>query len=680
MPSYSTADIRNIALVGQSGSGKTTLVEALLYASGSLPNAGSVEKGDTVSDFDPLEKRYLHSLNATVESIDLKDCHINLVDTPGDPDFIGRALAALPAVETVAIVVNAQSGIETVTRRMMQVVRDHGMACMLIVNHIDANVAGLESVLLDLQSHFGGECLPVNLPAGKATQVLDCFAKDSGEADFSSVGDAHTALMDQVVEVDEDLMEKYLDEGDVDPRQLHAPFEQALREGHLIPVCFVSAASGAGVQELLEVFSNLAPNPLEGTPHVFVRGKGDKAERLLATPDEDKPVLAHVFKVEYDPFVGKMGLMRVHRGVVNKGSQLLIDDGAHSFKVAHLFRIQGKEHYEMNKAIPGDICAVAKVEDLHQDAILHGNHDEDDLRAEPMEYPTPLVGVALEAESRGDEQKVSDVLHKIVAEDPCLRIEHDIAANETVLRGLGDFHLRVALEKMDDRYHVRVATHPPSIPYRETITRPAEGHYRHKKQTGGAGQFGEVFLKVEPMERGGGFEFVDRVTGGAIPGQFIPAVEKGIRQLLETGAVAGYPLVDLRVVVTDGKHHSVDSKEIAFVVAGRKAFMDAIANAGAALLEPIVRMEVNAPDSAVGDITGDLSQRRGRINQTDTNAAGQMVIGAEAPLAELENFAARLKSFTGGAGSYSMQFDHYEPAPPNVQRELMQRYVAKDED
>jgi elongation factor G len=678
MADYTTEDIRNIALVGHTACGKTTLLETLLVQTGDLGAKGSVERGDTVSDFDPLEQRYHHSLQASLVSIDHRGKRINLIDTPGDPDLIGRVLAVLPAVETLAVVVNAQSGIETMTRRVMQQAAEHGLPRMIIVSNIDAAPGHLASLLEELREAFGPEVLPVNLPAGGAAKVVDCFDHDAGEADFSSVADAHTALVDQVVEVDEALMERYL-EGELAQDELHAPFEKALREGHLIPVAFASAQTGAGVAELLDVIVDLAPNPLEGTPHAFVKGYGERAERVLALPEEAGPVLAHVFKVEYDPFVGKLGTLRVHRGVVKKGMQLLIDDGGKSFKVGHLFRLHGKDHLEMEQAIPGDICAVAKVEDLHQDAVLHATHDDDQLHAETMDYPAPLVGLALEPQSRQDQQKVSDVLHKIVAEDPCLRIEHDLAANETVLRGLGDYHLRVALEKMDDRYHVRVATHPPSIPYRETITQPAEGHHRHKKQTGGAGQFGEVFLKVEPLERGAGFEFLDQVTGGAIPAGLITAVEKGVRQVLDTGAVAGYPLQDVRAIVYDGKTHPVDSKEVAFVTAGKKAFLDAIAKAGPIVLEPLVNLEVVAPEASMGDITGDLASRRARISDTGTQGAGHIRIAAQVPLAELEDYASRLKSLTGGAGSYTMAFSHYEQAPHQVQQQLSERFTQKED-
>jgi elongation factor G len=339
----------------------------------------------------------------------------------------------------------------------------------------------------------------------------------------------------------------------------------------------------------------------------------------------------------------------------------------------------GKEHTEVSAGIPGDICAVAKVDELHFDAVLHDSHDEDQFHLKSISFPPPMLGVAIEPERRGEEQRLSDCLHKLVAEDPCVRVEHHASVNETVLYGMGELHLRMMLERMAERYGVHVKTHPPSIPYRETVTRRAEGHCRHKKQTGGAGQFGEVYLKVEALQRGTGFEFVDEVVGGAIPHQFIPAVEKGVRQVLGEGAIAGYPLQDVRVIVYDGKYHPVDSKEVAFVSAGRKAFIDAISQAGPIVLEPIVRVEITAPSNSMGDITGDLATKRGRINGNNSLPGNRVSIGALVPLAELNEYQSRLKSLTGGEGTYTMELSHYDPVPAKKQQELMTAFKPKAE-
>jgi elongation factor G len=598
------------------------------------------------------------------------ETRIHVIDTPGLPDFVGRAIGALPAVETAVIVINAQNGIEMITNRMMQWAAKRNLCRMIVVNKIDAENVDLPQLVSQIQSSFGKECLPINLPAGNGKRVVDCFFNPSGESDFSSVEEAHQALIDQVVEVDEDLMAKYLEQGEVSPEELHAPFEQALRESHLIPICFVSARNGAGVAELLDVFVKLMPNPTEGNPPMFLKGEGAAATPMRGEPDPRKHVLAHVFKVMIDPFVGKVGVFRVHQGTITKDTQLFIGDGRKPFKVGHAYLLQGKEFVETDALVPGDIGAVAKVEDIHFDAVLHDSHDEDHIHLLPLEFPTPMHSLAVEPKRRGDEQRISDALHKLGAEDPTFRVMHSAASNETVVSGLGDLHMRYIMDRLQAQYHVEVTTKPPRIPYRETITAKAEGHHRHKKQTGGAGQFGEVYLRVEPLKRGAGFEFVDAVKGGVIPTQYIPAVEKGVRQVLDAGPVAGYPVQDLRVIVYDGKHHPVDSKEVAFISAGKRAFMDAIGKARPIILEPIVKLEITAPEPNMGDIAGDISSKRGQISGTDAAGPGTVAIKAQVPLSELNNYQARLKSVTAGQGSYSIELSHYEAVPPNVQKDL----------
>ncbi|HWK72834.1 MAG TPA: elongation factor G [Povalibacter sp.] len=679
---YSTADIRNIALVGQAGAGKTLLAESVLLQAGVIRSRGSRERGTLVCDFDPQEKQLGHSLDAAVVGFETQGCHINLIDTPGYPDFLGRALTVLEAVETAAVVISATAGIEPMTQRMMEFARDRELCRLVIIDKIDSRDAHPERVLAEVREAFGRECLPLNLPCGKGSAVVDCFFKPgSATPDFASVAAAHTEIIDQVVEVDEDLMALYLEQGEeLSPEQLHDPFERALREGHLVPVCFVSGETGAGVPELLEIVARLMPNPFEGNPPPFLKGVGERAERVRVTPDADRHVIAHVFKVVIDPFVGKLGVFRVHQGTVRNGSQLFVGDARKPFKVAHLYKLLGKEHVEVPQAIPGDICAVSKVDELHFDAVLHDSHDEDHFHLKSITFPPAMAGLTIEPERRGEEQKLSDALHRLVAEDPCVRVEHQASLNETVLYGMGDLHLRVLLERMKDRYGVHCKTHIPSIPYRETITRPADGHHRHKKQTGGAGQFGEVFLRVEPLDRGQGFEFVDEVVGGAIPSQFIPAVEKGVRQVLLEGAIAGFPLQDLRVIVYDGKHHSVDSKEVAFIAAGRRAFHKAFREAGPIVLEPVVRVEITTPSTATGDITGDLATRRGRISGNSALGGHRTRITAAVPLAEINDYQSRLKSLTGGEGTFTMELSHYDPVPPRKQQDLMKAFKTVDEE
>jgi elongation factor G len=682
MPAYTTDDIRNVALVGHAGAGKTSLAEALLFRAGAIAAQGSVAQGDTVCDFDPQEKEVAHSLDSAIASFDHGGSHVNLIDTPGHPDFMCRALGALAAVETAAIVIDAPTGVEMVTRRVMGAARQRNLCRLIIVNKIDVPSVDAAGVLAQIQELFGTECLPINLPAEGGKHVVDCFSHPSAEGptDFSSVSEARTRLVDQVVEVDEELMGLYLEQGqELEPQQLHDPFEQTLREGHLVPVCFVSAETGAGIPELLEILEHLMPTPSEGNPPPFLKGFGEQAQEVLSEPDPDKHVVAHVFKIVNDPFAGKQGIFRIYQGTVRNNTQLYVGDGRKPFKVGRLIKLQGQEQRTADVGIPGDICAVAKVEGVQLDAVLHDSHDEDFFHLRPLDLPAPMFGLAIDPGTRGEEQRISDVLHKLDAEDPCLVVEHT-TLNETVLRGSGELHLRAVLERMKRMYHVEVATRPPRVAYRETITARADGHCRHKKQTGGAGQFGEVLLRVEPLDRGAGFEFVDQVVGGAIPGQFIPAVEKGVRQVLDYGAIAGYPLQDVRVTVYDGKHHPVDSKEVAFVTAGKKAFLNAISKASPIVLEPYVSVQITAPDANTGDVSRDLSGKRGRITGTDILPGGQVCISGEVPLSELGSFQSELTAMTAGEGYYTMDFSHYEPVPSDVQRRLAAAFQSAAED
>ena len=673
-------NIRTLALVGPAAAGKTTLAEALLQHTGAMGAAGSVERGSTVSDHDALEIKAGHSLQSSVMHLDHGGCRIHLIDTPGAPDFIGQSLPALEAVETAAIVINAAAGIEPMAQRMMAYAAERGLDRLVIVNRIDAQDVDLSAVLADIQAAFGKECLPLNLPDAGATQVVDCFYNREGHCDFGAVADAHRALVEQVVEVDGDFVDRYLNDGDIDANELHAPLEQALREGHLIPVCFVSARTGAGVPELLDVIARLLPNPTEGNPPDFLNGEGDAATLMHAKPDPAAHVLAHVFKVSIDPYVGKLGFVRVHQGSITPGTQLYVGDGRKPFKVGHVYLQQGKNHVEVPSAGPGDICAVAKIDELHFDAVLHDAAEDDHIHLKPLPFPVPVHGVAISPKRRGDEQRMWDIVGKLVAEDPCLKLEHLAQTNETVVYGLGELHLRMLLERLRDVHKFEVDTRPPRIAYRETITQNAAAQYRHKKQSGGAGQFGEVHLRIEPLPRGAGFEFVDQVKGGTIPGQFMPAVEKGVREALAEGVIAGYPVHDVRVIVHDGKHHAVDSKEIAFVTAGKRAFQAAIRQAKPVVLEPIAQVQIAAPESAMGAITGDLSARRGMVSGTDSGQLGQLTVNGQAPMAELADYQTRLNAMTAGQGRYSLALSHYEVVPPGVQQQLMGQHKVQDED
>jgi elongation factor G len=454
-----------------------------------------------------------------------------------------------------------------------------------------------------------------------------------------------------------------------------------LDEAHLVPILFTDTRSGMGVAELLDAIAQHFPSPEEGNLRPFLTGApGTPDERPFAYgEDPGKPLLAHVFKVTSDPFVGKLAIFRVHQGKCTGQSQVYIGHNKKTVKLGHVFHLQGKEHKEADAIIAGDIGAVAKLEEIHTGDVLHDDHSLDSVHLRPLTFPTPMYGLAVTPKARGDEQKISGALAKLAEEDPTFKWGHDRQTHEVVIQGLGELHLRLILEKLKNR-GLHVDTKPPKIAYRETIMNKAEGHHRHKKQTGGAGQFGEVFLRVEPLERGKGFEFVDEVFGGTIPGQYIPAVEKGVRELLDIGVIAGYPVQDVRVIVYDGKHHPVDSKEVAFKTAGKYAFKDAFLKAQPALLEPIVNMEVTVPEHNVGTITGDLSGKRGRIQGTDILPGGMAQVKAQAPLAEVMQYQSQLKSVTGGQGSFSMELSHYEPVPPQVQQAVVSQYKPKVEE
>jgi elongation factor G len=405
---------------------------------------------------------------------------------------------------------------------------------------------------------------------------------------------------------------------------------------------------------------------MEGNPPTFLKGEGDTAEEVEIAPDAGAHAIGHVFKIDIDPFKGRLGVFRVHQGTIKPGNQLYVGDARKPIKVNQLLKINGGNHVKAERGVPGDICAVPRVDEVHYDAVLHDSHDEDHFHLKPIDMPRPMYGLAIRPSNDADAQKTSDALHTAEAEDPSLRVEHNASLNEVVLRGLGELHLRTVLEEIKDRYNLEVDTAPPSIAYRETIRAPAEGHHRHKKQTGGAGQFGEVYLRIEPLPSGSGFEFASAVVGGSIPSQYIPAVETGVKQIIEAGAIYGFPMQDIKVTVYDGKHHNVDSKEIAFVQAGKKAFLEAVNKARPIVMEPIVDVNFTVPSDCAGGVAGDLSSMRGMVSGTETLPDNRLVISGQAPLKEIQGYHSRLKSLTGGDGSFDMDFSHYAEVAPDV--------------
>lgn len=682
MSNYSTENLRTLALVGHGSCGKTSLIEAMLYRSGMIPELGSVERGNTMCDNDALEKEVGHSIRLAVAHVDtamadLTPVRIHILDTPGYPDYLGQDLSALDAVKSVCAVIDPTRGPELLTRRMMEAAKERGLCRMIVINKFDLPDADLEKCLEELRETWGPGVLPINLPTRNRTHVIDCFDREDGDSDIMTVEDVHRAFIERVVEEDDEMLERYLEEGHVDPRLLHPLVTKALREGHVIPVCFTSAKNLIGIRDFMKVIIRHLPHPGEANEALFQKKDGSP---FRTYPDKNLPVIAQVFKIVNDPFIGKIGVFRVHQGTIRRDAVLYVDDSKKPIKTTRPLILQGKNTQETDLLSPGDIGALAKIDELQYGSVIHGDPMDGGVRMRPINFPRPMYGLAIRPARRGDESRMNEVLAKMQSEDPTMSVEHDAVLNETVIRGLTDMHVRSILNRMRANFKLEVETAAPSIPYRETISAPAEGHARHKKQTGGAGQFGEVYLRVEPLERGKGFEFVDQVKGGVIPYNLIPAVEKGVREVLATGFVAGYPIEDVRVTVYDGKSHPVDSKEVAFVAAGRKAFLDALAKAAPQVLEPIVSVEVTAPEAYMGDIAGDLASRRGQVTNTEALPGGDIEVTALVPLAELENYATRLHALTQGTGAWSMELSSYQPVPAARQAELAAHFKRTDED
>ncbi len=662
-------DIRNIALLGHGGSGKTSLAEAMLHAAKVTGRLGSVADGTSHLDHSDIAKERGHSVDPALANFEHGGMLINLIDGPGYPDFIGGAIGALSGADVAVLVISATAGIEVNTRRLRKLATEAGIPLAVVINKIDSENIHLTNLLADIGESFGVACKAMNLPTDGGKAVVDCFSNDSGSSDLGDVAEFHTQLLESIIEADEALMEAYLGGEEIPPAKLEEAFAQAMVSGTVIPVLFTAARGEVGVAQFMDAVAKYFPSPAQAPGRPIRQGEAADAAEVEISADPAKPFVGQAFKVTTDPFVGKMAWIRILQGSVAPDTTYVLGDQKRATKIGHLFKIQGKDNHEVKQAVAGDIIALAKVEDIQTGDVLH-TELKGMFRA-MLPFPHPMFSLAVTPKSRGDEQKISGALAKLAEEDRTFLATRDAQTNETVISGIGDLHLRVILTKMKAGFDLEVDTKPPKIPYRETITAKAEGHHRHKKQTGGAGQFGEVYLRVEPLERGAGFEFVNDLFGESIPRQFLPAIEKGVHDVLATGAVAGYPMQDVRVSVYDGKHHPVDSKEVAFRTAGKYAFIDAIGKAKPALLEPIVNIEVTVPNSHMGEITSDLSGRRGRIMGQDMLPGNQCVIRAQVPLAEVTQYNSQLRSVTGGQGSYAMELSHYEPVPSHVQQQIV---------
>jgi len=672
-----TGDIRNIVLLGHGGSGKTSLAEAMLHKTGATNRLGSVDDKSSICDYYDEEKEHQHSIQSAIVHVKHAGKQINIIDTPGYPDFIGPAIKALPAAETAVIVISAAAGIETNTRKMFELTAKANMPRMIVINKMDADNISFAELVKNIQETAGSQCRCANLPGSDQASIIDCIDNESGDSPVMDVAQAHTELIESVIEADDELMESYLSGEEIPAAKIAAVFVEALKAGTLIPIVFTNARTETGITELLDIIVNCTPSPEQASP---VRLKSREESKELAA-NASGPLAGVVFRVGFDPKSNmKYSTIRVFSGTMRSDTNLLRNNEKKGIRPGHILKSQGGDSEPIDAGVAGDIITLAKVDELRIGDTVHDGKIAGKI--ELPATPEPMFSLALEPATRGDEQKISSALEKLCEEDPCFKVTRDTQTKELVASGLGDLHLRVTLEKMHNHFKLTVNTKEPKIPYRETITAKAEGHYRHKKQSGGAGQFGEVYLRVEPAERNADppLQFSWDIFGGSIPGQFEPAIVKGINEVMQTGVIAGFPLQDIAVSVYDGKHHPVDSKEVAFRAAGKGAFVDALQKAKAVLLEPIVDMEVTIPSENVGDITGDLASKRGRVQGQEVLAGNYIVIKAQVPLSEVTQYNSQLKSVTGGRGSYSMALSHYELVPPNVQQAIVAQYARKKED
>ncbi len=669
MADFQTKDLRSVVLVGHGSTGKTSIAEALLYNAGMTTRLGSVSAKNTVSDYDVEEKERSISIDLSVLHADTQGKRIYLLDAPGYADFIGSAVSGLWAADVALITVSAVNGVEVGTKKIWKLAEEFGKPRAFVLNKVDGENTRPLEVLENLRSLFGSRVIPVNLPdaAGpafsKVTNVLD----EDGDENYRA------ELYEAVVEADEELMDKYLDSGELTPEEFARVLGPAMLQGSVYPLFFTAAEKNIGVREMLDFIASYFPSPADMPPRPAKTPDGSDTEVPF---DPDGPFAAQVFRIQTDPFVGKLAYFRVVRGSISTGDTVFNSASGETVKLSHLFLVQGKDQKEVPSVSAGEIVVVSRIDSLANSATICDPNAK--VVFPDIPYPTPMVSLALEPKSRGDEQKISNAVAKAAEEDPTFRSERTRATNELVISGMGELHLDIILGRMKRRFDLDVVTRLPKIPYLETITGKAEGHHRHKKQTGGAGQFGEVFIRIEPNERGAGLTFLDEIVGGVIPRQFIPAVEKGVREAMDQGILAGFPVVDVIVHLYDGKSHPVDSKEIAFKIAGRTAFQKAFMEAKPMLLEPIMKLRIYVPDRYLGDIMGDLTSRRGRILGTEVFGDMQ-VINAHVPLAEIQRYSTELRSTTQGEGFYEMEFSHYDVVPSNIAKGIIERAAAEKE-
>ncbi len=662
-------DLRTLTLVGHGGSGKTALLDAMAFAAGASSRHGSTADGSSISDTEPEEKDRKQTLTSHLFHLPWKGKICEFLDTPGHPDFLADALSSFYAVETALFTIDAASGATFNARKLWFRAEQTGKGRILVLTKLDHENLDFTNIVANLKETFGDKIVPITVP-------------DRTGKDFSSVtnllkegdGDTRSVLEERIAEADDELMERYFEAGELGAEDFARFFPKAIAAGTVVPLFSVNAPGMTGVEDLLDFLSEFAPSPSQsGGVKAAPEPEGEPGISVL--PDPGGPVVGRVFKIVSDPFVGKMSFVRLHRGTL-KGDETVSVAGGGQVKLNGLLSMQGKETETLDRAVPGTIFVLAKVEGLSLgDTIVQGGEV---VHLPPMKFPSPMVAVAVTPKSRSDEQKIGSAFEKLATEDPTLHVFRDQATGEMVVEGLSTLHLDVTFAKLSRRFKVEIETHVPKIPYRETIQAPAEGHHRHKKQSGGRGQFGEVFLRIKPLDRGQGYEFIDSIYGGAIPRQFIPEVDKGIQNVMAKGILAGYPIVDCSAEVYDGKFHDVDSDQISFQLAGGRAFADAFEKAKPIILEPVMNLEIHVPSRFTGDITSNLANQRARM--TGMSAEGDdQIIKCLMPLKEARGYQTQLRSITSGEGSFTMEFSHYEPVPANLAQEIIAQ-AKKDKD
>jgi elongation factor G len=667
--------IRNVALVGHRGSGKTSLHEALLFEAGVVNRLGSVVDGTTVSDADADEKARQMSISAALASFQWQDRKVNLIDTPGDSSFIADALGALRVCESAVFVVNAVMGVEVHTTRLWQRAAELDLARLIFVNMLDRERADFFRTLDGLKATFGQHVVATEIPIGsehEVTGVIDlvdmrAYSYDGASRencteipipdDMQAQADEYREkLMDEVAEGSDALMERYLEGDEISHEEIVTALKDGTNHGAMFPVTCGIATSNLAINRLLDAIVEDLPSP--------VKHGGLEVGEMTLEPVEDKPLYAYVFKTRADPFAGRINLFRVYQGVMSHDSQVLNTRAHSKERIGQLVTFEGAQTGHATEFGPGDIGAVAKLKETRAGDWLAAR--DEPIQMPSIKLPSPVMAFAVEPRSKGDEDKVFTALRRLQEEDPTIDLHRDSQTGEQIVAGLSQVHVEVIVERCKARFGAELNLKPPRVPYQETIRKPAKAHGRHKKQTGGRGQFGDCHIEIEPLEPGAGFEFVNAIKGGVIPSGFIPAVEKGILEAMSEGAVAGYPVKDVRVRLYDGSYHTVDSSEMAFKVAGSQAMKEALGNAGPVLLEPIMQVTVSVPEESVGDVIGDLNSRRGRPLGMEPSAGGMTEVKAEVPMSEMLSYAPDLRSITGGQGEFTMEFLRYEEIPGHL--------------